>query len=233
VAYLPLDRNTYDYAGKRMAEPVNIEPTDGKVGGAYRFGKDSSHSYIRLRHGDSWSDYYEPEPSDFCQAQEISVFAWVSSDKDLSDLGSEWDSYIAFKPRSTFVLGWSGWSHDGWECSVWNQSRPDQRAFVWKTMPQKRDQWVHLGCVYDGDELRLYIDGKLAASKQAPGYVMQADPQGGEYYDWFIGSKNQYVSADLTWEGIIDEVMIYCKVLSERQVARLYRSQLLRARQWK
>lgn len=199
--------------------------SSGRYGGAYEFSDNeelSDHSYIRVEH----SDPYVPYSLDIVNGKEVSYFAWVKSNKELNDLGSVWDSYVLFKPRNSFLLGWAGWSHDGWECNIWNQSDVNQRVAVWKTRELIKDEWIQAGCVFNGTFLGLYINGNLEAfDNNISGYVIQ-NYSGAEYYDLFIGAKNQFASGGMTWNGSIDEVRIWNKSLTDEEIRWNYYSNL-------
>jgi hypothetical protein len=229
VAYWKFENNLIDSSGNGFDGTNNraIYTPDGKNGGGYEFSSELeplNHTYIRITH----DHYYTPNELDFVEKSEISYFGWFKSNKNLSDLGSEWDSYVIFKPKYSFLLGWSGWSHDGWECNIWNQSNANQRVAVWNTKPLVSDEWVHVGCVFDGSSLGLYINGILVAYQDnIDNYKLQVDTGGypNEYYDLFIGAKNQFPATGLTWDGVIDEVMIYNQALTTSEVQEIYNAQ--------
>ena len=72
-------------------------------------------------------------------------------------------------------------------------------------------QWHHLAGVYDGNEVRLYVDGHLDASASAPNPVnIRSDPV-------YIGSRVDRPTMR-NWTGWIDEVRIYNTALSEANI---------------
>ena len=72
-------------------------------------------------------------------------------------------------------------------------------------------QWHHLVGVVDGDKKYLYADGKLAKEENYDG-PMQSDRPETE-----IGN-----ASDGGFIGIIDEVVIYNRALSEKEVGQLF-----------
>jgi hypothetical protein len=223
-AYLKLDSGTLDSSPwQNHAVPVNASPeTFGcAVNGCYLFSDLNPHSYLTIRK----SNPYSVDELDFYNKQSISIGAWVKPSNSLSDLGPRWDSYIMFKPKNTILLGWSGWSHDGYECNIWHLSNASRKVSVWKKKAQVAGRWVHIGCSFNGTFLGLYINGTLQAYNDSiPNYRLQSDPLGKEYYSWFIATKNQYSrdSANLTWEGWIDEPFILNRSLGKNEWLQVY-----------
>ena len=74
--------------------------------------------------------------------------------------------------------------------------------------------WHHVVGVYDGNELRLYVDGVLDASSTSPGQVLDAEA------DLILGEHYSGASAPLG--GELDEVVVYNRALSESEVGELY-----------
>ncbi|UCC98496.1 MAG: PQQ-binding-like beta-propeller repeat protein [Phycisphaerales bacterium] len=79
-------------------------------------------------------------------------------------------------------------------------------------------KWVHLAGVLTGEELQIYVQGKLAGSAKAPGYIA-ADPQ--EAME--IGADEGSIVADYTspfgLAGLADEVRIYHRALSAVEIS--------------
>jgi rhamnogalacturonyl hydrolase YesR len=75
------------------------------------------------------------------------------------------------------------------------------------------NQWHHLVGVYDGSQVRLYVDGQLDAYGAAGAVKTSTDPV-------YIGSRVNRVS-DRSWEGQIDDVRIYNRALTEAEIFHL------------
>lgn len=75
------------------------------------------------------------------------------------------------------------------------------------------NKWSHLAATYDGNTLRVYINGEEKAAKTTPGGDLQP---GGPLY---IG---QYPLPDYQFNGIIDEVLIYNRVLTPQEIQHNY-----------
>jgi hypothetical protein len=81
----------------------------------------------------------------------------------------------------------------------------------------KPGDWLHLAGSYDGDSLRLYLNGKLAAEVSAPEY--------NGYLSWTQNYLGTYIGTNLREEeppyfaGEIDEVRAWTVARSEEEIA--------------
>jgi hypothetical protein len=72
-------------------------------------------------------------------------------------------------------------------------------------------QWHHVACVYDGRNMKTYVDGKLDVSKPRSG------PIGTNDFPVCIGENIELTGH--CWNGLIDDVRIYNYALSESEIA--------------
>ena len=83
-------------------------------------------------------------------------------------------------------------------------------------------RWVHLVGVLGADkQLRLYVDGKLAAKARASGLLTGNPKQPTEIGGDNVSPVGNYTSP-LAFRGIIDEVQVYFRALSDEEVAARY-----------
>jgi len=73
-------------------------------------------------------------------------------------------------------------------------------------------KWYHVVGTYDGSEMRLYVNGELKDTKSVSGSIITNDAPVS------IGR----LPTDDYWNGIIDEVRIYNRALSEEEIRALY-----------
>jgi hypothetical protein len=84
-----------------------------------------------------------------------------------------------------------------------------------------RWQWRHVALVRDGDIVRAYLDGQLdLETKVAAGGLAEID-------QCFIGGRSDN---DSNWEGRLDEVAVFDRALTAREVAQLVDGILVQAR---
>jgi hypothetical protein len=84
-----------------------------------------------------------------------------------------------------------------------------------------RDQWTHLVGVYDAEagRFRLYVDGLMQdAVESTPAWAA-----GGAFN---IGRYLYKGNPSLRWNGVIDDVRVYQRVLSPAEIAYLGREEL-------
>ena len=83
-------------------------------------------------------------------------------------------------------------------------------------------KWVHLaGVLSDDRKLKLYVNGKLAATAKASGLLTGDPVQATEIGADAVSPVGNYTSP-LTFKGVIDEVRVCFRALSDKEVAARY-----------
>ena len=72
------------------------------------------------------------------------------------------------------------------------------------------DEWHHVAGVYGGGSVAVYLDGVLDASAETSTPIMANE------FNVEIGRNPE--GTDRTWDGLIDELLIYNRALSENEV---------------
>ena len=72
--------------------------------------------------------------------------------------------------------------------------------------------WHHIAATYDGAEMKLYVDGKLQATESNSGDIQSSKA------DLIIGMQ----SSINPLKGILDEVLIYDKALTESEIVNIF-----------
>jgi len=152
--------------------------------------------------------------ADKLPAGPITMEAWVRVDKPAAwggivgcilDNGATEHGWLLGYRNEKFTVGIAG---DGEGLTYLSSSQP----FVMKN-------WYHVVGTYDGNEIRLYVDGQLAANSQAEsGEINYAEERFfsvGAYYD----SDEKF-----PLEGALQEVRLYAKSLTGPQIQRLYQA---------
>ena len=79
--------------------------------------------------------------------------------------------------------------------------------------PVSTDRWYYLVGVYDGSNRKLYVNGNLEKDISCPGKTLRNN------FKFTIGADNE---GEHNFNGIIDEVRIYERVLSTVQIQKHY-----------
>jgi hypothetical protein len=82
----------------------------------------------------------------------------------------------------------------------------------------------HVVATYDGNVIRIYINGALDSETRAPGSISPKPPTDQNVIESGVGIGNQ-TQRDRPFNGLIDEVALYPSALSAERVLAHYRSQ--------
>jgi RHS repeat-associated protein len=77
------------------------------------------------------------------------------------------------------------------------------------------NQWVHVAATYDGQKIRVYRSGTKVAESAALNRNLPVGTSG-----WRIGAGHDAINATTVWNGKLDDVALYNRVLSDAEVAR-------------
>jgi hypothetical protein len=180
-----------DNDGKIMGNPQIVE---GKIGKALLF--DGVDDYVEVEHNDSLS-------LDFLTG--FSIEAWVYPkaagvkqvivSKEAASSGNDSDFQLMLRDDNTLRVGCSS---GGWT------PKPSLATY-------SENNWYHLVGVHDGENLIIYVNGQN--SGVLPGVQCDAGNKTGNVR---IGTYTYSVND--VFNGIIDEVRIYSRALSEDEV---------------
>jgi len=201
VLYFPFNEGTgnkvNDYSGKQNNGIVNgTKWVDGKYGKALSFGGDDA--YVEV-------DKYIPLDN-----RPFTLEAWVYRAKDQKE---SWDMIIS----QIDTLSQNKGLHFGMRRD--NEGAVATFAFysndLNSTGPIAKEQWYHIAGVYTGKKQQLFINGKLDIERDAAPYA-------GVKGNIFIGTRPEMEGQPgvhgLQFDGIIDEVAIYQKELTEAEI---------------
>ncbi|MHC4431662.1 MAG: LamG-like jellyroll fold domain-containing protein [Planctomycetota bacterium] len=76
-------------------------------------------------------------------------------------------------------------------------------------------EWTHLAATYDGSSMKLYFDGVVVAEMAASGEMSTSDGT------LCIGNKHETAPAGDEFNGILDDVRIYNRALSQSEIKKL------------
>jgi len=188
-----LDESGNEYDGMLRGTP---QRQPGKIGAALRYNGE-----------DNYVDIDKSPAFDIVDA--ITVTAWIQADPRQR---SAFNRTIIGKARCWEVTLHRGTNVLGFACH--GLDVPSLYPEIWlKGKKMLEDScWHHIAAVYDGDTMLLYVDGSLDTSVPASGRMNTTNDQ------VQIGSAE----GSAGFNGLIDDVRIYNRALSSKDIAQLY-----------
>ena len=199
VGWWPGDGSTMDLTGRDHGGSTNVVFAHGKVGDAFRFigskplGIDS---YVLV-----------PIQSAFAALTNVTLECWVWNDpakpfNRLLTLTPDW-AFLAIDDAGHPVFNVR---FGDLAATPTGQIFHDVTATAIDALPSA--SWHHIVGAYNGESVRLYVDGALASGKKASGN-MESRGAGVGLFINFFGSEAQ---------GLIDEVAVYNRGLRADEV---------------
>ena len=195
VAYYALENNTDDSSGNELHGTIVGAPTfvDGPAGYGMAMEFDGE-SYVDCGF-DPRLDITGP----------ISMGIWIKP-------GTDGSVETAPLSKADSVRGWSwqlryGWNTDKPTIMGFQFNGTDSRVWVYVNQELAVGEWYHVAGAYDGETVRCYLDG--VETDSAPMSGITGGPS-----SLLIGSDGWRCD----WIGAIDEVAIYDRGLSAREV---------------
>ena len=168
----------------------------GKVRGAYRFDHKGGDTYIEAANTPSLNP-----------AKQLTVAAWASHERGNVIVDkSDWDNGNV--PKGYVLRYESGKADFNFGSSGWHA--------VYRKKSARGKDWCHLVGCYDGKELRLYANGVLIAQKPVEKSIVPSR------YPLRVGHGTYDKGGKRRYYGLIDEVMVWNRALSEAEVRQLY-----------
>ena len=191
VAYYTMDNNVQDQSGNGLNGTLMGNPTfvAGKAGLALSL--DGQNDYVDCNNA-----------AGFDITDEITLSAWVNTNDAGNDEHNPFvgkgDQSYAIKHATSNAIEFFIYDNASWQTI----QSPITSSF--------NGVWHHVAGTYDGTQLKLYIDGGLAAMMNYEGSIASST------YPVNIGRNSQ--ETDRLYEGSIDEVRIYNRALSEGEI---------------
>jgi len=217
VAWYWMDGNAYDTAalgGYNNPSATNaISFVAGKDGQGVTFG---SGGYIDIPHSPALAN------------QQFTIDAWVKP-RGPGPNNDFWGSVIVQKglplpaghTAQSVSLWWSS-NQQKFLFGIGTSSPPTNVAVSSNTFPATNTNWYHVAATYDGSTMKLYVNGNLEASKPFTSSITY-DPS----IPWTIGSTAapyRALGAPRTFNGVINEVEIFNRALSQAEIQAIYKS---------
>ena len=175
---------------------------DGKFGGALSC---DGKSWIEVPNSDSVS----------IKIDQVSLLLWIN----FVEVGNFYQHLIikttpGVQTAYHISLCRNGYATGGF---YFDANTPDRALNMTKEAPEP-DVWYHLAGVYDGKELRIYLDGKLAEGAKQEGFDNPVAQSGN-----LVQVKEPLtIGADMKGEngcrGLLDEIAVFNRALTEEEL---------------
>lgn len=194
-----LDSSGYSHAGElKTYSAVLPTKTAGKIGNAVQFN--GERDFVQI-----------PGHADFEAVNEVTLATWVnlSSHRAIGKFVTKYGSYELAQG-----LGGAG----SVRLAIW---RARLNEWFWldsETYPLTLNTWHWVVGTYNGTDLKIYVDGSLIASANAPGVINNIPGQP-------ITFGGDVLNQDTRWtNGRLDETAIWNYALSQSEITQIYQN---------
>jgi len=202
VAWWKLDDNTEDIAvdlsdnGNDGNLVGDASLTQGLIGGAYKF--DGDGDYVDIGNAAALNI-----------TNQITVSAWIKVDT----FDSNYQAIVTKGDSAWRLQRDEGNNNLEFACTGVDVPGAEWSG-IFGTKDVNDGQWHHAVGVYDGNMMRLYVDGDLDVSSKASGTIQ-------------INNKPVYIGENAErpgryWNGLIDDVQVYNYALTSDEIATIY-----------
>jgi len=179
-----VDASGNGHDGTFMGDPQWVS---GKLGNALEF--------------DGSGDYLDCGASpDFEIPVNITIACWIK----VNVFDKSWQAIMTTSDSSWRVHRSSTTNNIAWGTSGLNPTD------LTGTTDVSTGDWFHVGCVYDGAQKLLYINGALDASSNSTGNITTST------MPVYIGENSG--ATGRFWDGLIDDIRIYKRALTETEI---------------
>ncbi len=151
---------------------------------------------------------------------EMTVMAWVRWGMDPSQ-GTQWANIVTSSDsivsgdRGQFWLQHNS-NNSKFEFAVYTDRPNNPRRHVLSNTSTQEGVWQHVAGVYDGQEIKIYVDGVLENQTALDGNIVSNEDFPALEFQLSIGRWNRPAFRRFT--GDIDEVRVFDKALSEEDI---------------
>ena len=212
VAWWPGNGNANDVVNGNNGTLMN--------GTTYGAGKDGQAFLL-----DGVNDYISIPDSSALRPTNVTVSAWVyfnSLDSTISGGAPAGEQYLIHKNNSRTVSQTEGYTLNKYRSAGQDylsfviSSATGTQAIASSFTPVVAGQWYHVVGTYDGSMAKLYFNGSLQGQTPATFALDYGN------YPLIIGATNQPTEWDGKLNGLIDEVQIYNRALTDTEIAAIY-----------
>jgi regulation of enolase protein 1 (concanavalin A-like superfamily) len=137
--------------------------------------------------------------------EQITVTVWIKVEK----FEQEWQGIVTKGDTAWRIVRDNKTNQVQFAC--------DDAAALSGTINVNDGQWHHIAGVYDGSDIFLYVDGSVDVSDTATGTIST------NTYNLLIGETERAGGKGRYWNGLIDDVRIYNKALTQEEIEQVMR----------
>lgn len=203
VLYLPLDEGKGD-----IAKDASANKFEGKLNGKAEWTKGKYGTAIKVAGPPSSVVVKDDDKLDGYEKTTMTAWAYVESlPSTYNSILTKAETYMIHTTTEGKPAGTAGWEPLVWFGGSYGQ---------WQTaasIPVKLSEWHHIAGVWDGNEIRTYIDGELKGKTARAGKKIDVTAA-----DLIIGYDSRGCCSGRISTQTIDEVQIWNRDLSEAEV---------------
>jgi hypothetical protein len=173
----------------------------------------NSPTWVNEKYGkglsfDGFDDYVRVEASSSLDVtNQVTLEAWVYARAYVDSVGNNPHlvSRVDLGGGSIYILNIYGGTHKiGFAVNPYPDQQPSVADLLLNT-------WTHLAMTYDGAYVRLYLNGQFDSSYTLSGPIQTTT-------NWFAIGCNPYGATWAHFNGMIDDVRVYNRALSQQEI---------------
>ncbi len=213
VAYYPFNGNANDASGNGHNGKLygGVSFTNGKIGkAAYFDGKDD---YIKIYSG-----------GELIKTNYITVTGWIKPFSFSQNKCSQNTIFVQNDINSGYVThdiffgGDDDASGKGIDDSLWYDNWLPSGGYISSSKSLKKNTWVHFAVVRSNGHVIFYVNGKQTAKKSYNEIRKSAN----SIDNVLIGARYYKGSSNCEYHGLIDELRIYNRAITESEIQEVY-----------
>jgi len=215
VAYYPFNGNANDESGNGNdgTEHGGLNYAVGKIGQAAQF--DGIDDYINVADNDSLDN-----------TSYLTIAVWVNF-RSFHATGTHTKTYLPIinKHFSSEVKGRNSYGlslHSESKNVGFSAFNPQNLSGNASASPElELGLWNHLVSIFDNGQIKMFLNGSLITSQETNITQIGNSPEPLKIGDWFYQHSASYPTRYSTFEGLMDDIRIYNRALSEDEVKTL------------